>query len=128
MSYSIDLDANAHAGDYSAWFLWPTFSFQVYPGNVLNTYHWQPTDVEAVQVTRGWYTVDGKHSDLIHELVVQDRETTVEEDIHLVESQQRGFKNRGYRPGPLVIDPAGGVNSEHSIQVLQQWMRDGCAL
>ncbi len=128
MSYSIDLDANAHAGDYSSWFLWPTFSFQVYPGNVLNTYHWQPTDVEAVQVTRGWYTVDGKPSDLIHELVVQDRETTVEEDIHLVESQQRGFKNRGYRPGPLVIDPAGGVNSEHSIQVLQQWMRDGCAL
>ena len=128
MSYSIDLDANAHAGDYSSWFLWPTFSFQVYPGNVLNTYHWQPTDVEAVQVTRGWYTVDGKPSDLIHELVVQDRETTVEEDIHLVESQQRGFKNRGYRPGPLVIDPAGGVNSEHSIRVLQQWMRDGCAL
>ena len=128
MSYSIDLDANAHAGDYSSWFLWPTFSFQVYPGNVLNTYHWQPTDVEAVQVTRGWYTVGGKPSDLIHELVVQDRETTVEEDIHLVESQQRGFKNRGYRPGPLVIDPAGGVNSEHSIQVLQQWMRDGCAL
>ena len=128
MSYSIDLDSNAHAGDYSSWFLWPTFSFQVYPGNVLNTYHWQPTDVEAVQVTRGWYTVGGKPSDLIHELVVQDRETTVEEDIHLVESQQRGFKNRGYRPGPLVIDPAGGVNSEHSIQVLQQWMRDGCAL
>ncbi len=26
------------------------------------------------------------------------------------------------------FDPAGGVNSEHSIQVLQQWMREGCAL
>jgi phenylpropionate dioxygenase-like ring-hydroxylating dioxygenase large terminal subunit len=64
----------------------------------------------------------------IRELAVQDRATTVEEDIHLVESQQRGFKNRGYRPGPLVIDPAGGVNSEHSIKVLQQWMREGCEL
>ena len=126
MSYPIDLDANTHAGDYSSWFLWPTFSFQVYPGNVLNTYHWQPTSVDEVSVSRGWYTVDGKPSDLIHELAVQDRKTTVEEDIHLVESQQRGFRNRGYRPGPLVIDPAGGVNSEHSIQVLQQWMRDGC--
>ena len=126
MSYPIDLDANAHAGDYASWFLWPTFSFQVYPGNVLNTYHWQPTGVDTVQVTRCWYTVEGRPSSLIHELAVQDRQTTVEEDIHLVESQQRGFNNRGYRPGPLVIDPAGGVNSEHSIQVLQQWVREGC--
>ena len=128
MSYPIDLGANGHAGDYSSWFLWPTFSFQVYPGNVLNTYHWQPTGVEAVKLTRGWFTVGGAESSTIRELAVQDRETTVEEDIHLVESQQRGFRNRGYRPGPLVIDPAGGVNSEHSIQVLQQWMREGCAL
>ena len=128
MSYPINLDANGHAGDYSSWFLWPTFSFQVYPGNVLNTYHWQPTDVEEVRLTRGWFTVGGEESRIIRELAVQDRATTVEEDIHLVESQQRGFKNRGYRPGPLVIDPAGGVNSEHSIQVLQQWMREGCAL
>ena len=128
MSYPIDLGANGHAGDYSSWFLWPTFSFQVYPGNVLNTYHWQPAGVEAVKLTRGWFTVGGAESRTIRELAVQDRETTVEEDIHLVESQQRGFRNRGYRPGPLVIDPAGGVNSEHSIQVLQQWMREGCAL
>ena len=128
MSYPIDLGANGHAGDYSSWFLWPTFSFQVYPGNVLNTYHWQPTGVEAVRLTRGWFTVGGAESRTIRELAVQDRETTVEEDIHLVESQQRGFRNRGYRPGPLVIDPAGGVNSEHSIQVLQQWMREGCEL
>jgi phenylpropionate dioxygenase-like ring-hydroxylating dioxygenase large terminal subunit len=128
MSYPIDLGANGHAGDYSSWFLWPTFSFQVYPGNVLNTYHWQPTGVEAVRLTRDWFTVGGAESSTIRELAIQDRETTVEEDIHLVESQQRGFRNRGYRPGPLVIDPAGGVNSEHSIQVLQQWMREGCAL
>ena len=128
MSYPIDLGANGHAGDYSSWFLWPTFSFQVYPGNVLNTYHWQPAGVEAVKLTRGWFTVGGAESSTIRELAIQDRETTVEEDIHLVESQQRGFRNRGYRPGPLVIDPAGGVNSEHSIQVLQQWMREGCAL
>ena len=55
---------------------------------------------------------------------IQDRETTVEEDIHLVESIQRGMKSRGYRPGPLVLDPKGGVNSEHSIRALQQWMRE----
>jgi hypothetical protein len=48
----------------------------------------------------------------------------VEEDIHLVESVQRGLKSSGYRPGPLVIDPLCGVNSEHSVQKLQQWMRE----
>ena len=58
------------------------------------------------------------------QLAVQDRETTVEEDIHLVESVQRRLKSCGYRPGPLVMDPACGVNSEHSIAVLQSWMRD----
>ena len=25
---------------------------------------------------------------------------------------------------PLVVDPNCGVNSEHSVQVLQQWMRE----
>ena len=124
MTYPIDLGANEHAGDYSSWYLWPTFSFQVYPGNVLNTYHWQPTAVDAVTIARGWFTAEGISSEVIHDLAIQDRETTVEEDIHLVESQQRGFNNRGYRPGPLVVDPNGGVNSEHSIKALQQWMRE----
>jgi len=69
--------------------------------------------------------VNGEDSQVIQGLALQDCETTVEEDIRLVESVQRGLNSRGYRPGPLVIDPAGGVNSEHSIEVLHQWMRDG---
>jgi len=125
MSYPIDLESNEHAGEYSSWFLWPMFSFQVYPGNVLNTYHWRPSGHDQVVLWRGWFTVDGKDADVVHKLAVQDRETTVEEDIHLVESVQQGLKSRGYVPGPLVVDPSCGVNSEHSIKVLQQWMRDG---
>ena len=123
MNYSIDLDANGHAGDYSSWFLFPMFSFQVYPGNVLNTYHWRPLDVDRVSVTRGWYTIDGEESEVISDLAKQDRETTVEEDIHIVESVQRGLNSRGYTAGPLVIDPRGGVHSEHSVQALQSWVR-----
>ena len=124
MTYPIDLEANEHAGEYSSWFLWPMFSFQVYPGNVLNTYHWRALDVGRVVVWRGWYTEDGWDSEVIRKLAKQDRATTVEEDIHLVESVQRGLGSRGYRPGPLVVDPKCGVNSEHSIRVLQQWMRE----
>ena len=124
MSYPIDPGANAHATEYRSWFLWPLFSFQVYPGNVLNTYHWRPAGVGGVTVWRGWYTEDGVDSDVIRRLAVQDRATTVEEDIRLVESVQRGLGSRGYRPGPLVIDPGCGVNSEHSIAVLHGWIRE----
>ena len=124
MTYPIDLSI-PHAGDYSSWFLWPLFSFQVYPGNVLNTYHWVPTGVDTVTLYRGWFTPGGAESDVVHGLAVQDRQTTVAEDIDLVESVQRGLGSRGYRPGPLVVDPACGVESEHSILALQTWMRDG---
>ncbi len=127
MSYPIDMDANAFAGDYSSWFLWPMFSFQVYPGNVLNTYHWRALDVDKVVVYRGWYTIDGAESETIRNLAVQDRQTTVEEDIRLVESVQKGLNSRGYRPGPLVLDPKGGVASEHSIAALHSWMREAVA-
>lgn len=124
MTYPIDPGANPHAGSYSSWFLWPMFSFQVYPGNVLNTYHWRPRGVDRVTVRRGWYTIDGAESDVIRRLAQQDRQTTVEEDVHLVESVQRGLNSKGYRPGPLLIDPGGGVNSEHSLHALHGWIRE----
>ncbi|MGB0506922.1 MAG: aromatic ring-hydroxylating oxygenase subunit alpha [Pikeienuella sp.] len=124
MTYDIR-SGKEHWDQYSSWFLWPMFSFQVYPGNVLNTYHWRAIDADHVVVWRGWYTFDGADEDAVRKLAVQDRETTVEEDIHLVESVQRGLKSRGYVPGPLVLDPGCGVSSEHSIKALQQWMREG---
>ncbi len=124
MTYPIDLESNPRAGQYSSWLLWPLFSFQVYPGNVLNTYHWRIIDTDHVILYRGWYAHDSESEKIAKQLAVQDRETTVEEDIHLVESIQRGLNSRGYKPGPLVLDPKGGVNSEHSIQALQNWMRE----
>ena len=123
MTYDIN-SGFAHQHEYSSWFLWPMFSFQVYPGNVLNTYHWRAVDAHRVVVWRGWYSVDGADDETVRKLALQDRATTVEEDIHLVESVQRGMQSRGYRPGPLVIDPKGGVNSEHPVMHLQRWMRE----
>lgn len=124
MTYEVDLESNPHAGDYSSWYLWPMFSFQVYPGNILNTYLWRATGPETVTVWRGWYTINGSDDEVIRRLAAQDRASTVEEDIQLVEAVQRGLRSRGYTPGPLVIDPAGGVRSEHSLRALHEWMRD----
>lgn len=120
MAYSLDLEA-PHAGEYRTWFLWPMSSFQVYPGNALNTYHWRAHDEKNVTVWRGWYSIDGEKTPEVLDMAKRDRETTVEEDIALVESVQRGLQSRGYRPGPLVLDPKGGVNSEHSLQALHSW-------
>ena len=124
MSYPIDLNANKRAGEYSSWYLWPTFSFQVYPGNTLNTYHWEALETERVRVTRGWYTVGGEASDVIHQLALQDRDTTLAEDIRLVESVQRGLRSPGYKAGPLAIDPNSGVMSEHSLHAFHNWVRE----
>ena len=121
LTYPIDPDANEHATDYSSWFLWPMFSFQVYPGNVLNTYWWRPRSVGETTMYRGWHTEGGVSSDAIEALAQQDLDTTVAEDIKLVESVQRGLGSLGYRPGPLVIDRDYGVNSEHSIRALKEW-------
>jgi phenylpropionate dioxygenase-like ring-hydroxylating dioxygenase large terminal subunit len=123
MTYDIN-SGFAHQHEYSSWFLWPMFSFQVYPGNVLNTYHWRAIDPDHVVVWRGWYSIGGAEDAKVRQLARQDRETTVEEDIHLVESVQRGLHSRGYVPGPLVVDPNGGVNSEHPVMHLQKWMKD----
>lgn len=123
LSYTIDSHLPNH-DKYSSWFLWPLFSFQVYPGNLLNTYHWRAIDADRVVVWRGWYSIGGYDDETVRRMASQDRATTVEEDIHLVESVQRGLKSRGYVPGPLVVDPGCGVNSEHSIMHLQRWMRE----
>ena len=66
------------------------FSFQVYPGNVLNTYHWRAASHNQVSVWRGWYATEDSDKEMLLNLAQQDRETTVEEDIHLVESVRVG--------------------------------------
>lgn len=122
MTYEIDVAANEHATEYSSWFLWPTFSFQVYPGNLLNTYLWRALSVTETLVYRGWYSVGGAPSDAVSNLAEQDLTTTVAEDIRLVNSVQEGLASLGYRPGPLIIDPEHGVNSEHSIRAIHEWV------
>ena len=65
MSYPVDPDAHPHTLDYTSWFLWPTFSFQIYPGNVLNTYIWQAVDHKTTRVLRQWFAPDGVESDTL---------------------------------------------------------------
>ena len=58
------------------------------------------------------------------EIAEIDRETTFAEDLPVLQSVQRGLKSRGYQGGPLVLNPAGGVDNEVSVQALHTWVRE----
>jgi len=75
-------------------------------------------------VFRGWYSADGTVDDSLRKVIDLDRDTTFAEDLELVKRVQRGLGSLGYRPGPLVINPDEGIDSEHSIAKLHQWLRE----
>lgn len=105
-AYEIDL-SDPNATKYASFFLWPTFSIQIYPGGVVNTYHWFPVDVENTVVHRSWFFGSPEPTPEQWEIIELDRTTTFAEDLTIIDSVQRGMKSRGYRPGPLVLDPSG---------------------
>ncbi len=109
---------------YNSFFLWPAAALQIYPGGMLNTYHWRPLTATTTEVCRGWYSADPQADTALHKVMELDRTTTFAEDLELVRCVQRGLGSRGYRPGPLVLDPRGGIRSEHSVAVLHAWLRE----
>lgn len=108
---------------YASYYLWPSSSIQIYPGGVINSYHWRPLSVDDVHVFRGWYSHDGKINETLQKVIDLDRETTFSEDLKLIRNVQQGLHSMGYRPGPLIVDPKGGIDNELSIAFLHQWLR-----
>lgn len=123
-AYRYDDPQKRNAQNYSSWFLWPSTSIQVYPGGVVNTYNWHPLQADQTRVTRGWYAKDGKLTPELETLIELDRTTTFAEDLTLMNSVQRGMYSKGYRPGPLILDPAETILSEHPVLALQQLVRE----
>lgn len=119
-AYEFDADSTMSASEYSSWFFWPLASIQVYPGNIVNTYRWLPINPEKTVVLREWYLPNAKATDEEWKVIELDRTTTFEEDLRLMTSVQKGLHSRGYRPGPLMIDPSGNVNSEHPVYEIQK--------
>ena len=106
---------------YGSFFVWPLSSIQCYPGRVLNTFRWVPLAVDRTLLIRQWWFEEPEVTPAQREIIDLDWETTVAEDLKLLASVQRGMRSRGYRPGPLVIDPSGvaDTNSENPVLHLQ---------
>ncbi|MGI9305532.1 MAG: aromatic ring-hydroxylating oxygenase subunit alpha [Gammaproteobacteria bacterium] len=111
-------------GDYRVIFLWPAMSIQVYPGQVVSTYWWRTRGAVKTEVFRGWLTRGGENDPETMKIAEIDRDTTFAEDLPVLRDVQRGLASRGYRPGPLVLDPKGGVENELSIKTLHTWVRE----
>lgn len=125
--YEIDYQASPHAAEYRSFYLWPLFSFQIYPGPLLNTFCWRPESVNRTTFFREWFSLDGEEAPVVHKVAAEDARTTVAEDLALMGSVQKGLASRGYRPGPLVIDPQMGLNSEHTVAAIKAWYREAMA-
>ena len=109
--------------DYGSFYLWPATSIQFYPGGVVNSFTWRPLAVDDVRVFRGFYSNDGQVDEVLQNVIDNDRVTTFQEDLDIVKEVQRGLNSRGYRPGPLIVDPAGGIDNELPIQKLHEWLK-----
>ena len=122
-AYAID-PSDEKMTQYASFYLWPTFSLQIYPGQVVNTFHWLPLGVEHTEVQRSWFFQSSQPTEEQWEIIELDRTTTFAEDLSIIDSVQQGLKNRGYRPGPLVLDPSGvaTTSSENTVFVLKQWV------
>ncbi len=109
---------------YDSFYLWPATSIQLYPAGVVNHYYWRPLSVDDTRVFRGWFSATGEVDKALRHVMEMDRNTTFAEDLVLVRNVQRGIRSRGYRPGPLIIDPAGGIDNELSVAHLHKWFRE----
>ncbi len=124
-AYELDPD-DPNATKYASFFLWPTFSVQIYPGGVVNTYHWFPIDVENTVVHRSWFFDSAEPTPEQAAIIELDRTTTFAEDLTIIDSVQRGMRNRGYTPGPLILDPSGvaTTRSENTAHELKKLLLD----
>jgi len=110
--------------DYGSFFLWPVSSIQIYPGGVVNSFSWRPLAVDDVRVYRTFYSESGRVDGVLQTVIDNDRETTFQEDLDIVRQVQRGLKSRGYKPGPLIIDPWGGIDNELPVHKIHQWLKE----
>jgi choline monooxygenase len=123
-SYDFDHKTQAHADTFAAWYLWPSASIQVYPGNIVSTFFWQPLSAGRTRLISEWFFSNRPMTETQEEFVRQHWATTFMEDFILVESVQRGLASRGYERAPQMIDRNPSEMSEHGLLAFQVLVRD----
>ncbi len=119
-------NSTEEANGYGSFYTWPVSSIQCYPGQVINTFRWVPLAVDRTLLIREWWFPSAELTEEQSRLISEEWDNTAWEDFVIVESVQRGLSSRGYRPGPLIMDPSGecDVHSENSVGHLQRLLLD----
>ena len=143
-SYSIEVIGKAHkhlsrpqsgkarAYDYDestdtefvAWWMWPNFSFQSYPGGRVQCLEWTPIDASQTRLTVDWYFPSKNMAGWEREMIDHHARTTFAEDLAVINSVQQGLGSRSYQPGPLMIDRHNSRYSEHAVAAIQRFWLD----
>jgi phenylpropionate dioxygenase-like ring-hydroxylating dioxygenase large terminal subunit len=110
--------------EFVAWWMWPNFSFQSYPGGRVHFWNWTPIDVNHTHLTVDWYFPRQEMEDWERNMIQHHASTTFAEDQEIINSVQQGLGSRGYETGPLMIDSDRSQYSEHAVAAIQQFWRD----
>jgi phenylpropionate dioxygenase-like ring-hydroxylating dioxygenase large terminal subunit len=114
-SYSFNANANNTA--YNGYWVWPCVMFNVVPGDGAMTviYEYPVSAGVTVQHYEILFTTT-ELSEEQEKFIAWARDEFRPEDLHLVESVQRGLQSRGYRgQGRIMADAARSGISEHGI-------------
>lgn len=118
-----DFDESSDS-EFVAWWMWPNFSFQNYPGGRVHVWNWTPIDIGHTRLTVDWYFPKLEMEDWERNLIQNHAATTFAEDQEIINSVQQGLASRGYESGPLMIDADKSRYSEHAVAAIQQFWRD----
>ena len=110
--------------EFVAWWMWPNFSFQSYPGGRVHVWKWTPIDANRTHLTVDWFFPCKEMADWERELIDHHARTTFAEDLAVINLVQQGLGSRSYQPGPLMIDRENSRYSEHAVAAIQQLWRD----
>lgn len=102
--------------DFSAWWLWPNVTFNVFPGPAnITALHIMPTGPETTLEHFDFFTLSEELSEAEQAAKSYIDEVLQPEDISLVESVQRGLHSLGYSQGRFIVDKDRTFVSEHGL-------------
>ena len=112
-AYSVD---GATVKDHAVWWLGPNTCLMRYPGrgNFI-VLHVIPVGPERTLETYDFFFETAEITEAEREAITYIDDVLQREDIHLVESVQRGMKTPAFTQGRIVHDPDGSGKSEHAV-------------
>lgn len=108
--------AGASVTDHAVWHLWPNTALMRYPGNA-NFMVWRfiPIEAEETYEEFDFFYAKSEPDKAEMEAINYIDKVLQPEDIHLVESVQRGMRTPAFEHGRYVVDAEGSGLSEHAV-------------